>query len=325
MTNSYNNLNLYEILEIDEFATQDIIKKAYKRLSLKYHPDKINKLDINFDEQDINEKFIKIKYAYDILIDPIEKKRYDLSKKNIFFNESNIEMLDLKMILEEIKYFFNNKEFIIFIKIAEKKIYNSILSFNKTKDNYLIDFMDKIKDYNIITLIYNINTFKILDIELEIDFTIYELYNNISKEIKYSRISKDIFEEHIYPIDRVQTYETEGEVIILESSGVIEGNMIISINIVNNKHNDIEYHLINNDIYINIDKSKIEDNKIRLKYLDNNKYVFNLDNIEKSKTEFGYIYNIENMGLPYYDTQDNIIDFKECLICRGILYIIVLL
>ena len=35
-----NNINLYDILKVKSDASIDEIKKAYKKLSLKYHPDK---------------------------------------------------------------------------------------------------------------------------------------------------------------------------------------------------------------------------------------------------------------------------------------------
>ena len=39
-------MSLYKILEIDENSSQCEIKKAYKKLILKYHPDKSSKLNI---------------------------------------------------------------------------------------------------------------------------------------------------------------------------------------------------------------------------------------------------------------------------------------
>jgi hypothetical protein len=60
--------NLYSIMELSANATQKEIVKAYRRLSLKYHPDK----------QDGNdEKFISIANAYKILSNPELKSIYD--------------------------------------------------------------------------------------------------------------------------------------------------------------------------------------------------------------------------------------------------------
>lgn len=61
----------YDTLEISKDATPDIIKKAYKQLVLKYHPDKNKTASENIIKQ-INE-------AYNILIDPEKRKQYDSS------------------------------------------------------------------------------------------------------------------------------------------------------------------------------------------------------------------------------------------------------
>ena len=62
--------NYYEILEVSKDATQDEIKKAYKKLAKKFHPD-INK------ESGAEEKFKKINEAYEVLSDETERKEYD--------------------------------------------------------------------------------------------------------------------------------------------------------------------------------------------------------------------------------------------------------
>ena len=62
--------NYYEILEVSKDATQDEIKKAYKKLAKKFHPD-INK------ESGAEEKFKKINEAYEVLSDETKRKEYD--------------------------------------------------------------------------------------------------------------------------------------------------------------------------------------------------------------------------------------------------------
>ncbi|KAK3101617.1 hypothetical protein FSP39_004899 [Pinctada imbricata] len=60
----------YEILGVKKNATDKQIKKAFKKLALKYHPDK-NK------EKDAEKKFMEIAKAYEVLGDPDKRKRYD--------------------------------------------------------------------------------------------------------------------------------------------------------------------------------------------------------------------------------------------------------
>jgi len=63
--------DLYKILGVNKSATQAEIKKAYRKLARKYHP------DANPDNKDAESKFKKISAAYDILSDPEKRKRYD--------------------------------------------------------------------------------------------------------------------------------------------------------------------------------------------------------------------------------------------------------
>lgn len=61
----------YKILGIDKTATQDEIKKAYRKLAVKYHPDK------NPGDKSAEEKFKEISEANEVLSDPDKRKLYD--------------------------------------------------------------------------------------------------------------------------------------------------------------------------------------------------------------------------------------------------------
>jgi len=65
---------LYELLEVSENASKEIIEKAYKVLAKKYHPD----LQINEDKQEAEKKMKQINEAYEVLSDDSKRKEYDL-------------------------------------------------------------------------------------------------------------------------------------------------------------------------------------------------------------------------------------------------------
>ena len=61
----------YEVLGIQKGASEDEIKKAYKTLALKYHP------DMNPGDKEAEEKFKEVNEANEVLSDPEKKARYD--------------------------------------------------------------------------------------------------------------------------------------------------------------------------------------------------------------------------------------------------------
>ena len=64
----------YKILGVKRSATDAQIKKAFKKLAIKYHPDK------NADDPEgAKEKFQKVAQAYETLSDPEKRKIYDVS------------------------------------------------------------------------------------------------------------------------------------------------------------------------------------------------------------------------------------------------------
>ena len=64
-------IDYYKILELEKGATEADIKKAYRRLARKYHP------DVNPNDETAKKKFQQINEANEVLSDPANRKKYD--------------------------------------------------------------------------------------------------------------------------------------------------------------------------------------------------------------------------------------------------------
>ena len=88
--NSQNQKDYYEVLGVKKDATKDEIRKAYKKLALRWHPDK------NPDnKKEAEEKFKEIAEAYSVLSDPDKRREYDNRDSPNFqgfeFNTTNFD------------------------------------------------------------------------------------------------------------------------------------------------------------------------------------------------------------------------------------------
>ena len=80
----------YKILGVPRNATDQEIRRAFRRLSLQYHPD-VNK------SQDAHERFLLTKQAYETLIDPERRREYD---RHLSFRR------DMSMAIWQMRRFF---------------------------------------------------------------------------------------------------------------------------------------------------------------------------------------------------------------------------
>lgn len=85
-------LDPYEVLQVDKSATPLDIKRSYKKLSLKYHPDKIRQHNTDVDEK----HFPQIQFAYSILSDPAKRSRYDTTGSLGLSGDDEFDSFDWK-------------------------------------------------------------------------------------------------------------------------------------------------------------------------------------------------------------------------------------
>jgi len=89
----------YKILEVNKTDSPETIKKRYKKLAMKYHPDKTS----DDKKKEYEEKFKEINQAYSVLSDENKKKQYDMGGGTSQFNQrSGFQNRDFSDIFSDI-------------------------------------------------------------------------------------------------------------------------------------------------------------------------------------------------------------------------------
>jgi curved DNA-binding protein CbpA len=244
--------NLYDILNIDPCANEDEIKKAYKNLVLKYHPDKNNDIDAN-------EKFIKIHSAYELLKDKDLRKKYDLihNKDRQNFHKNLFEYFS-KI------YAANFNKFLSLLCDDKKYMYNIN---NNNYSNAFIYFIDKYLKKN--------NGENSLDIVDYVECNLIDRYNNYYSLIEVIRKTKNNLRIYVPLRNEINIIYNEGE-----TKNGKNGDIILHTKTINNN----SFFCKNGDMFkeIEIKKNNNDEKNITLLFINNN---IHLDIIENNDND----------------------------------------
>jgi DnaJ-class molecular chaperone len=229
-----NDTNLYNLLHVNKYSSKNDIKKSFIILAKKYHPDK-NK-NINSHNQ-----FIKIKSAYDILINDETRKKYDLL------------------------HIDNKQSFIDFIKHNFPNL-----------DNYINILHNNLIKCNIINPINSKNYNNKLDIHITVQCSLLDRYLDNYAFVEIQRNNRKNIQLYVALKNNNNIFYYEGDYLnnqygnliihteIIDNNGfsILNSDMSISMKITNCdfNENNIQFTHIDNSI-IHINKYDIIDNK----------------------------------------------------------------
>jgi curved DNA-binding protein CbpA len=246
--------NLYEIYKLDKNCTPDEVKKKYKKLMLKFHPDKSSELE--------EEIFNHIIIGYKILSDVLLKNKYDI------FLENDVNVIDFNELKNNFKDFKESTEY----KTIKEQIYND------AKDKYNIFNKELDKKHKVDNSL-NVNVqekFNELkkdreNLNLKLDDLLKPLINNFNKDIFDERFKEiKMNDNNISKSLDIQTY-TDNKT-LSKYSNLDYNNLYIEDSVIDDKFCSLDNAFkLNPEINVkNINvKSKLEEYKNMTKQLEN--------------------------------------------------------
>jgi len=308
-----NNNDLYNILELNSDATLIDIKRNFKRLALKFHPDKNkNKTDINY-----NEKFNQIRIAYEILSNNEKKSKYDLmnsTKKQNFIDTlfqflkkiTDPHVIHNIMLRPDILDAVKNGDINSIAQGLIQKILDNIdlnIDLSKLEEVFINTPQKNTTESNILST----SDYNTLNIFGNITVNIEDVYHNRLKELIIKRkvykdsevINTETLKYNIPLYDNKVVILNAGDKIINNNDSIEYGNAIIKIkytyqeNISTNNYDVIYIQYINlYELFYGFNKT-INYFNTTIDICSNNplkEYIFDGES---------FSINIKNKGLPF--------------------------
>jgi len=205
----------YKILGVSKSASRDEIKKAYRALSLKYHPDKNS-------DPNVNCKFSEISEAYEILGDPIKRQEYDLSNSNPFIRMNSHMADELPDIMNLFHGIFNGQ-----VPLGNVHVFHNGSNIPENIGPFINLHQAMQKPVPIL---------KTISVNIEEIYTGTQLPIEIERFIMQNGVK--VTENEILYVD-IPEGTDDGEIIILREKGhiineTIKGDIKLAIKVINN-------------------------------------------------------------------------------------------
>jgi curved DNA-binding protein CbpA len=208
--------NLYEIYKLDNKCSIDEVKKKYKKLMLKFHPDKSSELE--------EEIFNHIILGYKILSDPVLKNNYDY-----FLEFNNKESLEFNELKNDFKTFKTEDKKSFLYKEAQSKYENL---------NKELDKKHKVNEND-----FNINVEKRFN-EIKRDRDNLNLKPDELLKPLINNFNKDVFEERFKEVKITENRNNQG--LNISNSGEIMTYNSNNSGLSLSKYSNLDY----NNLYI---------------------------------------------------------------------------
>ena len=287
-------MNYYEILGISRNASEEEIKKGYRKLAIKWHPDKNPN-----NQKESEEKFKIISEAYSVLSDKEQRIIYDAKiNSNININNSNYSNYTFSRVnpRDVFDTFFKNnpfpsRQFNDYDNNIKKESFDDPLNYNSTKIN-----KSKTKGE---TCYFNINC------------TLMELYYGKEKEIKIVRSVNGIGQKKKFII-KIKKGWKQGTSITFKKSGneddyTLPGDIVFFIKEVEEKDWIRDNNNLKHTIHLSYNQA-LNGITYTLKHINGQNIPLDLPPFNSSKQTIV----VQNMGMPIKDTDkfgDLFIDF----------------